>query len=467
MINRIKKIEPKKIVIAFLVIYFTLFSLTVSLKHLSMQTALFDFSLEAQVIRKTAEGNLFASGVEVPNYLGDHFSPLPVVLSAVVYKVIPSDFTILLLQPLLVVIGLWYFYKLCIYYKLKPHIAILFTVLMGFVPGIQCAVIFDYHPIMYAFPILLAAIYYDKKGKLLLSLGLFFLACLVKEDVGLFVAGYGILQILEKRKIGILLTILGIGIAYASMFYIIPGIRGEESDSLMRYSQFGTNGVEIVKNIVLKPLDTISYLLTLRNLGYLLILFTPFLFIPLIKYKEFIFLFLPSYAVNIFSSFQNQTDGKHYYDILITIALGYMLILGWKKLENSIKLKDKFKTIAKLSIILLIVILPFWKLYPDMNRILGNNFSEYFEIGRIIDRNFRKSDIIGVSNYAGAHLSKFDNVYIVYPDWTPNIKVTYDYILLYKPEIPGNFLEDNALKFQEYNIAYNSDKFILLRKVGY
>ena len=141
-----------------------------------------------------------------------------------------------------------------------------------------------------------------------------------------------------------------------------------------------------------------------------------------------------------------------------------MLILGFQKLQDSKKIKEVYFKVLTILFIGIIVLLPFWKLVIDMSRITSNNLNDYFELGKIIDQNFKKDSVIGASNLAGAHLSSLDSFYLVYPEgWIVNKVANFDYILFYRKEFRNNDESTTLAKYANYNIIYESPSYILLK----
>jgi hypothetical protein len=97
-------IASRKFWIVLLVGVFVFFAFLGVKRHLNLETAIFDFSLEEQVVWNTSQGRFFEASVEVNNYLGDHVSFLTVLPSAV-YHFIPSPFTLIFIQVGCVLIG--------------------------------------------------------------------------------------------------------------------------------------------------------------------------------------------------------------------------------------------------------------------------------------------------------------------------------------------------------------------------
>ena len=75
-------------------------------RHNAFNSKAYDLGLHAQVWWNTAHGRLFASSIEVNNYLGDHVSPIILPL-ALLYRLWPDPRLLLLLQAAALALGAW------------------------------------------------------------------------------------------------------------------------------------------------------------------------------------------------------------------------------------------------------------------------------------------------------------------------------------------------------------------------
>ena len=82
-----------------------------------------------------------------------------------------------------------------------------------------------------------------------------------------------------------------------------------------RYAHLGTNAAEIIKN-ALNPLFVMKTLFTPQKLLYLLIIFSPLVFLPLFSWLG-IFLLLPGLAENLLSNYPFQISGFYHYDAIL------------------------------------------------------------------------------------------------------------------------------------------------------
>jgi uncharacterized membrane protein len=310
------------------ILFFTLLAYN---RHLDFRTGLFDFALEHQVVWNTSRGRLFEASVEVNNYIGDHFSPI-IALPAAIYAVLPGELTLFATQATAVMIaafGIFYLAK----YILKSRIgAYGFLALFLLYWGNYGLLMFDFHPVVFGLPLLVWGIYllYVKKMFWRASL-LLLLATFAKEDVGMFVGSIGVYwALVHKDKRGWLLAIYGYVISVLALLVIIPAVRGEAADTLMRYGIWGNSGGEIIKNILLNPFKVVQLFTDRMHLTYLVRLLLPLgllsLWAPAIAATV-----LPNFIINMLSNYEAQLSLINHYDVMIMVGLFWAAMVGWAR----------------------------------------------------------------------------------------------------------------------------------------
>ncbi|MEI6462850.1 MAG: DUF2079 domain-containing protein [bacterium] len=460
--------KEKIILILICCIFFVGYSYLAILKHINLRTALFDFGLEHQVVWNTANLRLFQSGVEVPIYLGDHFSPITSIV-ALIYKVIPGDFTLLLLQVFAVTICLPVIYRLSQKYIGYKLFSFLLVIVFALYSGVSGVLLFDYHPIVFAFPFLLYAIYYWLvKRNIRLVVLLFVLATFCKEDVGIFVAGFGIfIAIFERNRKALLLTIYGLLISFSTLFLLIPFIRHEPSDTIVRYGFWFTEkgfNWELFKH----PRQIFNYLADEYKLVYLFKLFAPFAFIPLL-FVPLIILFFPNLLINLISNSTAQNSSDAQYDIMITVGIFLSFIFGLRYVKNLHKISKYFsKFLVVLSVFMIvsnIMILPHSKIVKEYDAVLSHSRLQDYQYIQSLKNRIPNNLIIATSNGIGGqfgdreHLQLFDPRWIVY-SVEPDI-VIVDKVENNNEEVRNRIKEKLDTTFKLYK---ETDSFVIIEK---
>lgn len=417
-------------------------------RHLNLQTSLFDFGLEQQVIWNTSEGRLFASSVEVDNYLGDHFSPF-LAVPAAIYHFFPSALTIFFLQALALTLTIaplaLLARRLLVTHPalgiqstspgLRSIIAILLSSAFALHWGITSILNFDYHPIAFALPFLAWGMYSallasERKSQRLhwLASGLFILAMCCKEDVGIWVASFGLVRALFARdRWGWAWIALGVIFTVVPMFVIIPWLRNAPSDTLERYGALGSNGDEILRTLLTRPLYVADYLISYSRFAYLAKLGLPFLFVFVWRPRYYL-LFLPALAVNILSS-EAQHSGTVHYDGLVLLGLWLASLLTihdflvarplrahpgaslWARIHWA------WPILWTLTLAVYFVISPFWlSVFGQPQRVdAQQQFQSWLQT---IPRDSK----LWVGNGIGGQLGEFANVQLYHPSWPRTIQ---------------------------------------------
>ena len=155
---------------------------------------------------------------------------------------------------------------------------------------IASAAAFDFHEA--AFAPVLTAVALERLSAGRLRAALFALAALllVKEDMGLFVAGIGVYLavarprvIPRQRLVALALILVGLADSWLATYVLIPAFGGR-SGYYWAYDALGRNVPQVIGHIVTHPLDTVRLLVTpgvkVRTMLWLL---APFCFLPLLS----------------------------------------------------------------------------------------------------------------------------------------------------------------------------------------
>ncbi|MFZ2486977.1 MAG: DUF2079 domain-containing protein [Anaerolineae bacterium] len=219
-------------------------------RHNAFNSKAYDLGLHAQVWWNTSHGRLFASSVEVDNYLGDHVSPIILPL-ALFYRLWPDPRLLLALQAVALAAGAWPLAllarrRLWLFWPRTAHLAALLLALVYLTyPALGFINRFEFHEEVLAVPLLLAAFYWLDSGRTGWMSVALALTLLVKEDAGLTVAAFGAWIWWRSRgepraRLGLLWAAAGTTWSLVALFVVIPALRGDASDTLARYAWLGS-----------------------------------------------------------------------------------------------------------------------------------------------------------------------------------------------------------------------------------
>lgn len=265
-----------------LVIVFTLLYSAVSLsRHWHFGSSGFDLGIFDQAIWHYSRFEIPESTTRnVPNLLGDHFHPI-LVLLAPFYWVFPGIGVLLVGQAFLMALAMVPIF-LFTRKRLGRIAGYCFAVAYALYWGIQSAVAYDFHEVAFAVPLIAFAIYFLDKAQwrwYLVSIGLLLL---VKEDLSILVAFFGILLLVKRQyKLGAITLAAGISWFFLATKVFIPAFAGPGGGFVYwTYSQFGASPMAAAETILKNPWLVIEVLLTPRLKAKTgLHMFSPFAFL--------------------------------------------------------------------------------------------------------------------------------------------------------------------------------------------
>ena len=269
-------------------------------RYYQFNSGTYDLVIFDQAIRSYAH---FRPGISIvkglhngfgPNFsvLGDHFSPILAAL-APLYWIYNGPQDLLIAQAVLFALAVppvWVFTRRALGGGARGT-AGAYLVSVGYALSwpVAAAVDFDFHEAAFA-PVLTAvALERLQAGRIrtaLLALGLLLL---VKEDMGLLVAGIGLVLVVARphlnrqRLLGLALVIGGLAAAIVSLYVIIPAMGGR-SDYYFAYGAFGSNVPQALLQMLEHPVRAATELISPRmKLDTMIWLVGAFAFLPLLS----------------------------------------------------------------------------------------------------------------------------------------------------------------------------------------
>lgn len=140
----------------------------------------------------------------------------------------------------------------------------------------------DFAPAILAVPALMVAVLagFDEKQRLMSVAIIFVLCC--RSDLGLAVAGLGVLLLLERRRrVGLIALGLGFVWFIAAMYGLQRGLGDGGYPFLAPYAEFGTSPHGVLGGIISHPVKFAQIVGTQANFQILVTLLAPVLFLPL------------------------------------------------------------------------------------------------------------------------------------------------------------------------------------------
>jgi uncharacterized membrane protein len=282
--------------------------------------------------------------------LGDHWSPILAAL-APLYWIYSGPQTLLVAQAVLFALAippLWVFTRRAFGggkggegRRKATAAAYLVSVAYALSWPIASALAFDFHEVAFA-PLLIAiALERLQAGRLRTALIALAALLLVKEDMGLLVAGIGIYLAVARPRVvrrqllvGCILIVGGLLDTVVATYVLIPAFGGR-SDYYWAYTALGLNGQQAVGHLITHPLSSLKLLITPRvKLVTMLWLFGAFCFLPLRSPIALatIPLLLERMMANLFS---NWWVTSYQYNAYLVVILACAAVDGAARLDRS------------------------------------------------------------------------------------------------------------------------------------
>ena len=286
------------VVTAIIALIFSVYSLTL---YYTFKTSAYDLTIFDQAVRSYAHFHLGRSPLKGvhngfgPNFsvLGDHFSPIIAVL-APLYWIHNSPSTLLVAQAVLFALAipsLWLFTRRAFGGGRKATIAAYcVAVAYGLSWPLIAAVAFDFHEVAFAPMLTMIAIERFQAGRLRSALIALAFLLLVKEDMGLFIAGLGVWLVLTRdrmvpRQYLVALGMIVVGVCWTAVatYIFIPAFGGM-GDYYWAYDNLGKNVPGVLQHVVAHPRSSLETLIKpARKVRTYRDLLAPFLFLPLLS----------------------------------------------------------------------------------------------------------------------------------------------------------------------------------------
>ncbi|HXZ69697.1 MAG TPA: DUF2079 domain-containing protein [Streptosporangiaceae bacterium] len=268
-------------------------------RYHTFQTGSYDLVIFDEAVRSYAH---FGPGISIikglhngfgPHFsvLGDHWSPILAML-APLYWVFNGPQTLLIAQAVLFALAippLWMFTRRAFGGGQAAVVAAyLVSVVYLLSWPIASALFFNFHEVAFA-PVLTAvALERLQAGRLRTALIALAALLLVKEDMGLLVAGIGLYLAVARpavvprqRLVAAAIMVAGIADTVVATYVLIPAFGGR-SDYYWAYTALGSNAGQALQHLITHPASSLELLITPRvKLFTMLWLFGAFCFLPL------------------------------------------------------------------------------------------------------------------------------------------------------------------------------------------
>ncbi len=387
----------------------------------AFETGRFDVGNLTQVVWSTAHGRFLemtdVHGEQISR-LGAHFDPI-VVLLVPLWWIWPSPELLLVVQAVAVALGAVPVYLLARKHLHGERAGLTFAVVYLLYPPTQWLVVDDFHPVAFATPLLLAAIWFLDEKRLLPFAVCAGAACLTKEQIGFVVAMLGVWYAVAhgRRVAGAVILASGTAVAALAIAVIVPLYApGGGSPFEGRYEAVGGSPGGIIRGAFQHPLRLLEALTEHRDLAYLLDLLAPLaglsLLSPLLAASA-----LPEIAINLLSGTRTQTSIHFHYTAGAIPGLVAAAVLGAAKVER--RWPGASPTLGKVLVAVVLVAgvilgpLPIWAHVPfgstlaTADHVVTSHDRAAARVLRVIPAGVP----VSATNTLGAHLSERERVF--------------------------------------------------------
>jgi uncharacterized membrane protein len=226
-------------------------------RHASFHTNLFDLGYYTQALWNTAHGNWFASSLKPPTYFAGHFSPI-LILLVPLFWLMPDARVLLVIEVIALgsAIVPAYLYTRSRYMWLAPLIVLAFVLN----PMLHQVLYQDFHELMLAVPAVVLALVGLQTGRNWLVVTGLILTLLVREDMGLYVASFGLYFVVfrpKQRLLGAVLIAVSAAWFLGLVKWVIPSFGG---GSYRHFGQFAASANSVGDVLQTMARDPLSWL---------------------------------------------------------------------------------------------------------------------------------------------------------------------------------------------------------------
>ena len=349
--------------IAFGAVIFLFTFLVKLFQHRTFHTNAFDLSLYDTAIRNTVLGNFLFSAQLGRSFLSEHYSPI-LLLLVPFYQLYDSVLWLFVAQAICVSAVFFLSCRIALHYGIDFWQSFFLGVFCAFNKRFVEGVMFDFHPEIFAVPLILLLILFYLKEQLRSFYLAAFILLLVREDMALSLLGVAMLLAIvckKQRTHYIVISVLAVIYFFCAVFMLIPASMpnsGEASRFIAeRWGQFGSSPWEIGIGLLFSPgflFKSIlhAYCKLVETVGFLAVL-SP---IELLAA-------LPYVGLHSTSSLELESSLRLHY------SFGAISLMFWAMILTYRKGMRIFKVRRQLPFVICLIILVVnwrWKIYiPD------------------------------------------------------------------------------------------------------
>ncbi len=381
-------------------------------RYLCFSTPNFDFGIFSQMFyyMKTQFVPLTTcERQKLLSHFAVHLSPVYYLLLPV-YFIFPSPITLQVSQAVILGSALIPLFLIARHYKLSNKCTILLMVAASFYPAMAGGTMYDIHENAFLLPLILWTLYFAEKNKNIPMYIFVALTFSVKEDAAIYIAFIALYFILSGRKKlhGTVMLLSSIGyfsFAVAFLKKFGEGAMTGRFDNFITDESLGL--VDVIITIFKNPAYFVSQCMSAEKLLFVLFMFLPLGFSPLLskKWSQFI-LIGPLVLINLMSDYQYQHSIYFQYVYGTMAVLFYLAVINIAQAPQNIK-----KYISPMAAVFSVIMFAF-SVSPKFNYVerLEVNKQDYVRIRAALDTIEDDASVLSTTFYI-PYLSQRDEIY--------------------------------------------------------
>lgn len=368
-------------VIFLAVVYIGLFIFVSCGKYFNFKYNDWDLAIYNQMFHGALHGKPYSSLMDLP-YLGTHVEITSFFLFPI-YALFPSALTLLVVQALLLGLAAVPLFMIA-KDKLSNFWGLIFVIIYLIYPAVGFTNLNEFHPESFLPFIQFLLFYYFLKNDFKKFFVFLLLCVLSKENMSLMMIMFGFYAWFEKKqwRWAAAPVFLGIIWFFVYKFFIFPVFCGDKIGLMKIYEHLGSNLPQILQNILLHPVRALGIMLMREKLFYLLLLFGPLVFFPLLC-PLVLLIALPNFLQHLFSLRPMEYSINFYYP---SECLAFIFVAAIFGLENLLR----FKPVKKFQVLAALILLgssfyfffnywPYKQIYAVLKDSLRNNPEAIFK----------------------------------------------------------------------------------------
>ncbi len=394
------------------------------LRHYHFISSRFDLGIMDQTVWNTTHGRFFQltqpDGTVTISRFAIH-ADIFLVLLAPFYWVIPSPYTLLAIQVIVVAFGALPLYWLGKEMLKSRWLALIIALSYLLFPPLQRAITFDFHAVMLVNALLIFAFYCLYKRRYGWFLVFALLTLMTKETMAFIIILFGFYAIVAQKqwRLGLGTMALAAAWFYLLLWHLMPSSRsdGTAHFALNYYNHLGNSPGAILRTLFLKPQVWFPTFFTRDHLHYLLFFLVPTGFLAL--FSPLVLFALPELFVNLLSN--NPLMATYYFQYIsgITPCVFIALVFGAKRLKDFLGQRGWSKhavpILGSYIIATSLLGLWLWSPLPGMRWPDSQVWSTYLpgeDYLRILEKTIPATAIVSATNNLAAHFSEREKIYL-------------------------------------------------------